>query len=373
MKYIFLILAILVIFFIFYRKFHIGRICSEAMTGNEATVEPTCSSNTYDSAKDLPLREYFVKSSFNAAYDNNVVSDQNILQRIKDGYRFLDLNVFTASGGIYVGYSPDNTPKIVDHTIPLSAAMECISKYAFTSSTGFESDLVDVHTYPLFVHIRAYRRHTSDIDIVSQIAIILNGSNDGSSPPSYASHYLRDENGPIQISGCTPLSKIMGKIVLSMDIVNILQVYSPTSNIITEVNESTTSSLQSFVNILTGGSTMPAYYEYRDPALNGQMNKLGITESLGSLKSNVKNMYIAYPHPTDNLKTEDPKNKNSGIVQPDIKKFALNCSIQFIPMRVYLGDPEQELRKYVNIFKRYNKPMVPMANVYVHLNGDDDE
>jgi hypothetical protein len=141
-----------------------------------------------------------------------------------------------------------------------------------------------------------------------------------------------------------------------MDVVNVLQVYAPSSNNVSDVPNVVSNSLRTFVNILTGGGTMPAFYRYTEPVLtNGKLNRLGITDSAinGRLKSNVKNLYILYPHPDD---------KNT---QPDIKNMILNCSIQFIPVRTYLAGAE--LNSYVNIFDTAGTPMVPMANVYTNL------
>jgi hypothetical protein len=128
--------------------------------------------------------------------------------------------------------------------------------------------------------------------------------------------------------------------------------------------------LQSFVNILSGGSTFPAFYRYTEDSLIYRTNKLGIGNSAikGSLQTNVKNMYISFPHPDDvaNVKVNvNANSKSTGIVQPDITSFILDRSIQFIPLRAYLKDPN--LTKYINMFDAIGTPVVPMSHVYKNL------
>jgi hypothetical protein len=377
LKYIFLILSIVVILIVFYRKYNSGLQFKE---GNE---EMTLSSQSCDQQRDcsgdyskrdnLPLREYCVKSSFNSAYDGTDVSKETILQRIKDGYRFIDLNVYSdvSSGDVHVGYSPDNAPEIMSNKLLLADALKCINDSAFSSATVFDPSLSNVASYPIFVHIRVYRRPGSNVDIIAKVAKIITGSVDkNSNAPSYSSNYLRDSDGrPEQINGCTNLSTIMGKILFSMDILNILQIYAPINyQDASTIPTDTIDALQTFVNILTGGSTLQAFYRYTDESLISRTNKLGIGNSTmnGSYKTNVQNMYISFPHPDDALKTSVPNNpKLTGVVQPDITTFILDRSVQFMPLRDYLADPN--LTKYKKLFDDIGTPFAPMVYVYQKL------
>jgi hypothetical protein len=228
-----------------------------------------------------------------------------LIERIKNGYRFIDLNVFSASGDVYVGFSPDNAPKVISTKLLLSDALKTINDHAFSSGTGFDEKLSNVASYPVFVHIRVYRLPGSNIDIIANVAKIINGTK--GSPPSYASNYLRtvDSDGnpePTQIDGCTVLSTIMKKVVFSMDILNILEIYAPINYQKADtIPKETVESLQTFVNVLTGGSTFPAFYRYTDDSLIYRTNSLGIGNAAinGSLQTNVKHMYISFPHPDD--------------------------------------------------------------------------
>jgi hypothetical protein len=297
-----------------------------------------------------------------------------LIERIKNGYRFIDLNVFSASGDVYVGFSPDNAPTTISSSLLLSDALKTINDSAFSSATVFDGSLSNVASYPVFVHIRVYRLPGSNIDIIANVAKIITGTKE--SPPSYASNYLRvvDSNGnpePTQIDGCTVLSTIMRKVVFSMDILNILEIYAPINyQSASTIPPETVESLQTFVNVLTGGSTFPAFYRYTDDSLVHRTNSLGLgnTAITGSLQTNVKHMYISFPHPDDVSKSAQPINANaSGVVQPNIKSFIIDRSIQYTPLRVYLADPE--LNKYVKLFDTIGTPFAPMTYVYNQMNS----
>ena len=381
LKYIFLILSIVVLLFIFYKQYNFGhRWNTEYMTGRggcsaqdspNSTHAPSCT-NDYTNSAELPLREYCVKSCFNSAYDGRDVSSNVLVERIKNGYRFIDLNVFSANDDVYVGFSPDNAPTTVSSNLLLSDALKTINDSAFSSATVFNGNLSNVASYPIFVHIRVYRPAGSNIDIITNVAKIITGTK--SSPPSYSSNYLRsfDSDGnpePTQIDGCTVLSTIMNKVIFSMDILNILEIYAPINyQNANGVPKETVESLQTFVNILSGGSTFPAFYRYTDESLIHRTNSLGIGNAAinGSLQTNVKHMYISFPHPDDVSKRVQPINANAtGVVQPDIKSFILDRSIQFTPLRVYLADPN--LDKYINLFDTIGKPFAPMIYVRQRL------
>jgi hypothetical protein len=372
LKYLFLILSIVVIFVIFYRQYNFGKTRRENMdtqiSNSDDSVVENCSSD-YDKSTDLPLKEYCVKSSFNTAYDGTDVSKETLLKRIKEGYRFIDLNVFSASGDVYVGFSPDNTPSLISNKLLLSDALKCIGDNAFSSGTVFDSSLSNVAKYPVFVHIRVYRPANSTTDIIANVAKTVTG---GSNPPSYSQNYLLDSNrNPVQIDGCTSLSNLMGKMVFSMDILNILEIYAPANyQSASTIPPETIASLQTFVNILSGGSTFPAFYRYTDDSLIYRTNTLGISNSSikGSLKTNVKHMYITFPHPNDVSKIAPPVNKKAtGVIQPDIKSFLLSRSIQFIPLRIYLADPNVKI--YTDLFDTIGTPFAPMFYVYRTLNN----
>jgi len=149
----------------------------------------------------------------------------------------------------------------------------------------------------------------------------------------------------------------MGKIIFTMDIENIIQVYAPTNTPSAEyVPADTIKSIQSFVNMMTGGNTCLAFYDYTDTQLIYKTTKLRIADPKNAYKTNLKYMFVAFPNPTND--------KN-----PDVFKFAVDHSIQFIPVRAYINDGVQPyLTNYTKIFDELKTPFAPMSYVYTTVN-----
>ena len=275
LKIIVLILSIVILFCIFYTHSDFGQY-RHLEPFSEEDSSKICSAD-FSKSTDLPLKEYCVKSSFNSAYNGSDVSKETILERIKEGYRFLDLNVFYANDDVYVGFSPDNSPTLTSNKLLLSDALQCINDDAFSSTTSFNGKLSKVESCPMFVHIRVYRKPGSTIDIVSNVANVINGS-EKAGKPAYTSNYLREsDKTPTKITGCTTLSKLNSKLIFSMDILNLLEIYAPPNyQSAATLPPETITTMQSFVNILSGGSTFPAFYRYTDDSLIHRTNTLTI-------------------------------------------------------------------------------------------------
>lgn len=346
-----------------------GKPAKPQLTESDSTHGIDCSGNDYSSINALPLREYFVKACFNSGYNGSDVSTNTIGRRLAEGYRFLDLNVFSASGGnLYVGFSEDNAPNLVSTSLPFETAMSFIQQWGFTDNpkvvlpTTLEQTLSpeaittptlrkNSYSYPLFVHIRVYRAPNSQEDIVKKIANVINKL-------GYSQFYRDNSNKPVQINGCTTLDKLMGKIVFTMDIENILQIYAPTNTPSAEyVPVETIKSIQSFTNMLTGGSTCLAFYDYSDPQLISKTTKLRLTDPNNAYKTNLKYMYVLFPNPANDI-------------NPDVFKLTVDNSIQFIPVRAYLNDGVQPyLTNYTKIFDELKTPFAPMSYVYTTVNS----
>lgn len=375
LKYILLFVSLIVIGVVFYKQYTFGKQWREGLENNNSDKKDNCKNYNDEDSMNLPLREYCIKSSFNSAYDGNDVSVETIKTRIQEGYRVIDLNVYSASGDIYVGFSPDNAPEQISPNLKLQTALETISDSAFSKSdSDFKTKMPMVGKYPIFVHIRVYRKPNSAIDIISKVADVVNGLPDAPKPP-YTQNYLREVDGrPKRITDCTKLSELMGKMIFTMDILNILEIYAPPNNqsisgILPDAKmEKTIEKTQSFVNVLTGGNTIPAFYRYTEESIVNRTNKLayGSDKAVSGkhLKTNVNYLYIAFPHPYDVVKDTDHPN-GTGVIQPDPNKFILDRSIQITPVRVYLAD--DLLNKYIKIFDVIETPFAPMFHVYTHL------
>ena len=379
-KRIILFASILIISVVFYQQFQAG--CSakrdkrEGMEAQSKTdfvenanakkTDNACN-NSYKDPKDLPMREYYIKSCYNSAYDGNDVSCSTIINRLAEGYRFLDFNVFSSEQEVYVGFSKNNTPEPLSNgNLKFSDALECIAKHAFVKPSDPPAGAVswDYTSLPLFLNIRVFRGPKSTLDIVSSVANIINpnsGTSGGSSAkvsqPTLSSHYhIGDKNTPIKVDSCTTLSSISRKIIFTMNIQNILEVYTPSAEFASNIPQPTIAAINSFVNFLTGGNTCPAFYRYNDASLTSRTNTLmRASDDLKSYQTNLRYMIIVYPHPTD----ERP--------QPDIELFALNCSALILPMRVYLGDDSGNLAMNTHIFNYNQSAFVPASKLQLTI------
>ena len=321
---------------------------SSALADNDS--DAILCQNDYTKVNDLPLKEYTIKSSFNSAYNGSEVTKDTLEKRLAEGYRFIDLNVFSASGGIlYVGFSRDNNPTLIQNTLLFSDALQTIHTYAFTKrmKPGETSVAYDYLSSPLFLNIRVYRPQNSIVDVVDQIWSALDWDNQP--------NYYKNEKGEVAlVNGCTSLSAIGKKIVISMDIENIIQIYAPAEKpIATEIPTLTQKRLKQFVGIYTGGNTWRATYKYTDDSISVKTKDLKITDQTKSpYKTNITTMHIVYPYPDDQS-------------NPDFKSMILKNSLQTIPFRVYLGGGE--LTKYEKMFADLKTSFVPMAYAYTYL------
>lgn len=349
-KHLLLFISIVLFLWVFFRLFSQKLYRFEGFGTNPPGV---CVNSLYDDPKNLPLREYMIKSSYNSAYDNGKVSVDNLVKRIEAGDRFIDLDLYTVSGGIYVGYSANNDPTLVDAPLAFSEALNAIQAHAFnkvaTSSNVSRQAKFDYTQYPIFVHLRVYRPPDSKVDIVDNIWTAIQGKG----IPNLLAQQKKDElaTTPVLIDGCTLLSEIGQKIVFCMDIGNLIQIYAPASD--PSIKYLPVATLQKFVNIYTGGGIWRAFYTYKE--FDTATKKLRIEDptSIQPYHTNVSNMYIVYPY---------PKEDNSN---PDWQNMVLYHSVQTIPMRSYLVDTNYT--SYETMFTELKTPFVCMSFAYNYI------
>jgi hypothetical protein len=317
--------------------------------------DTTACQNEYSDVSTLPLKEYMIKSSFNSAYDGTNVSLATLEQCMAEGYRYLDFDLYCASGStVYCGFSQNNAPgykrDLSAPSLLFSEVLTSIKKNAFLKSSlpytpsvptavGVPTIQDTYSTFPIFVHLRIYRSAGSTVDIIKHMLSYLDND----------PRYLREPDGiATKINGCTSLDQIGPKIVFSMDIANILQVYAPTEKpSMDEIDPTTRSNLDTFVNVFTGGSTFRAFYSYEDANMDTRTKTLRVLDS--GKQTNVVNWYIVYPYPTD-------------IDNPDPRRLVMTNSIQTIPNRRYMPGPNYNA--YLRLFDSQGTPFVPLYHAY---------
>jgi len=389
---ILLIFSIAIILFVFYQMMRPRRLegletadsllnslgktesSSVTTTGSSETAQPPSTDKAVptDRAQQanmeimkMPLRQFTIMSSFNSAYDGTSVTVERLSEVMARGYRFIDLNVFVGQNSekenvLYVGYSVDNAPTTSNNTLTFAAALELINKQAFVKTESTKSlaksripltastvnktpsaSLGETYIqYPLFLHIRVYRAANSDVDVVGEVVKAMEVHKPGTT------WYLRNvDNTAKFVDGNTPLESIQRNIIVSMDILNLIQVYAPSSDpVATNIPEPVRQSLRKIVNIFTGGHTWRAFYHYKDVTAQ-KAKRLEVVDD--TRHTNVTNMFIVYPYKTDK---SNP---------PSVKDWGRTYSIQAVPIRTYLQD--EGVTSTEAFFEDLGKPIAPMS------------
>ena len=143
----------------------------------------------------LPLREYFMKASYNTALTGSYINTDMVKYLLSRGCRFLDFEIYSINDIPYVSYSTDPTfATQTENTVLLSDVLTTIAQSGFMAPSPNPKD-------PLFIQ---FRIKTTISELYSQIAMSLS-KNLGS----------RLYNG--EVNGSTLLSKLLGKIIIIVD------------------------------------------------------------------------------------------------------------------------------------------------------------
>ena len=367
-----LFISILLVYLI-YRLFQKKRLADSEPVQEGMDAIPYPQKNAFLKTNNLPLKEYAINASYNTAYDGNKISIDQFRKVLYMGCRFVDVNVFlTDKNKLYVGFSSDNAPTLVDTSLPFYDVIDCINNYAFkqdpdtkkkveaTNYIKYIHNTLDkpsvngltlqdsYYNYPLFLHIRVYRPPNSTADIVGEVANGLKALDN---------KYKYVENGkPVKVTQYTPLKDIMRKVVVSMDIENILQIYaSPPPYDPNNIPLETRKVIEKTVNIKTGGDNWSAFYKYSDveKSTHTMLKIMDDKISNNTFETNALNMKIVYPYySNDNF-------------NPNSYTYLLNHQIQTVPHRFYIND--ENLQKYIDLFEANKTPFLPLYYAYTYI------
>lgn len=302
--------------------------------------------------KNLKLRDYCIKSSYNTAVSGNYVSTDTISYIISRGVRYLDFEIFYIDLNVLnnnnissianyepvVGYSTDSTYVQLNtlNIILLQDALTTAISKAFISSTPNNQD-------PLIINLRI---KSNNQDVYSSVAKCIDNniySNLYVDPND--SYVINDgekantRNVAKKITKDTRIFDIMGSLIISLDIT-----YFPNyENAICEIKSDNTCKylLHNYINIENGGSDMIlSIYDYLINKTTIVPNKDGTT--------NIDNIYVAVPN---------PKLNNSN---PSFGDLLLKFGYPIIPYQFYLFD--SELEDYEKFFNDNKSAFVPLAD-----------
>jgi len=247
------------------------------------------------------LRDFYVKSAYNACSPGNYKSDFVSLcalkTAIKQGYRFLDFQVYSLNNKPVIATSSVNDyyTKGSYNSVDFADAMNTVSLTAFSGSTCPNPN------DPLMLNFRVFSNNKQIYDIMAKTIYDTLQSRMLGNSFSY-------ENKGKNL-GMTPIKKLMGKVIICVDKKNPLFVQ-------TKLNE--------YVNVSSNSVFMRSY-------TFSQLKNIQDFQEL--LEFNKKNMTIVIPDTSSNYKHEPSP------------ALAMKYGCQFVAM------PIQSTTSYLDYYK----------------------
>jgi len=276
----------------------------------------------------LPLSQYVIKASYNTARSGNYVSIDMIKQVLSRGCRFLDFEVFLIKSNPMVAFSTDPTYTTIDslNSIPLGDVLKIVGSYAFMEPSPNTAD-------PLFINLRIKSNQPS---IYSSIAISIQNN----IPNNCYSGFVNND---------TPLSNLMGKIVIVID-KTLARDYKTVTICPNGNNDGSCPVLSSFVNMESGGEAL-RISKYSD-ILNQCTSPPFIMDD--GINADVSFMRYIIP--------DNGNNKN-----PSYIPFIRDYSAQVIAYGFYNND--SELVNYEEFFRQNKTAFVSIAGAIQTINS----
>jgi hypothetical protein len=285
--------------------------------------------------QNLPLIEFCIKGSYNSALTGKYINTDMIIYLLSRGCRFFDFEVYyieDPTSKLYtpqVAYSTDGKFITLDsyNSILLDNILSVLAANAFSSFKSPNSN------DPLFINLRIKSNNT---DVYRAVASSL--------------HYaISDKLYPGQVKENTPIKKLMGYVVLSIDKTIDYNYKNFTSCAkIKNTDLSGCYDLTKFTNIESGSSNM-SLNRYKN-ILNQQNISLQIEND--NLKTNISKI-------SNNVRLVLPDVLPENTANPKIKDFIIGYGCQIVPYKFYQLD--SGLHDYEVFFNDNNSGIVPIS------------
>ena len=296
-------------------------------------INPTVSiSNMNEKHKNLPLREYCIKASYNSAYSGSTISDKMIKHVLSRGCRFLDLQIHYSNTDNLAYVANITDPKIKemesDNRVSLDTIFNVIVANAFTDSQG--SDGCPNPEDPLFIHLRIIPDKNAAVYDAVAACITKNFPNN--------TRFLNNNENAEKIDKYTRFNdKIMKKTLFLIN-----KTYNPEYAYFSQT-------LTNLINGETGGSSLRM--QNYDLINNKVKNPPVIMDDFK--RTNILEEQIVIPDTTE----KSP--------QPSIIDMVVNYGVQITMYSFYkTGD---NLTQYEDLFNNYKSAIIPMAYAINHL------
>lgn len=244
----------------------------------------------------LALKEYFIKSAYDAAYDGTKCNLEELKRNINNGCRFLHLHVALGSktNAMYViaSHRKENQLFLETH-LPLSDVMTYLFTNAFTPDSKAKENTSTLYNqfgkYPLFL----YFTFESPLSKSMKTATCLLSSLYRSHLETQSNRWYRSSNGKaLSINAATSLADIQDKILILLDDNNFLNAHSAT-NSYSDLSMECRMALQGCVNLIMGAENAMLYSSHEE-VLQSTNVPLRI-ENVDELTTNTSTLSISLP------------------------------------------------------------------------------
>lgn len=308
-------ISAIVLFLLFiwiYSKLILDKSNCQTMEYQYAHFPVIANVNFYNDKYKYLLRDYHVKTAYNACcsgtFKNDFVNVCALKTCIKQGARCLDFAVYSIDGDPVVATSSvDNfAVKETYNSIPFGNVIDVINDYAFSGRT------CPCPNDPLIIHLRIMTKRK---EVYSKMADIVYNKLDHRLLGSAYSYENHGKN-----LGNTPLSELQGKIIIIVDKTNALFEGTP---------------FDEYVNLASNSIFMRSLRFTNDVKLTPDTNELK--------EYNKKNMTICLPDLSVNPSNPSPL-------------LSMSYGCQFVAMSFQQYDSNMEY--YNNLFDKNNSAFI---------------
>ena len=315
--------------------------------------------------RDLPLKEFCIKASYNSSCSGNYINTEMLQYVINRGVRFLDFEVFFLQDDssnektgtvkstpifkpvVATSVDPYFALLTTENTVLLDNILTSAVANAFSAPCPNYND-------PLFINLRiksndpaVYEAVAASIDSTIKDKIYID--KDSKTIITNAKNNKTIKKAA-KVTKNTPLSKVMGKIILSIDKTIFPNYKNHTS---CGSNVDNCYDLTDYTNIEQGSEDMNSLlYKYMSPTNTIQIKDDNRTTNVLTMKvANPDNDFLSGIAPF-NSSIKPPNN-------PDCGELLLKYSAQIVPYRFYHND--SALADYEGFFNKHNSAFVPLS------------
>ena len=318
---------------------------------NMVTV-PQSIQNLRNSYANLALKQMVIKGAYQTAWNGSSMKKETIIQRLTDGCRWLDFEVYSVPDDSkeattpYVATSSDAEHiKLTGGKMLLVDALSAVVNNAFVSPSSPNPE------DPLFIMLRII---PCKRELLSNYYELIGKAIESTIKPQL---YINDATGMAEtVTGDTPIGQLRGKIVLMVDVE-----LAPNFRSIPDCDPSLPScyNLSKYIHMRAGDGDNIRLNDYN--IMCQHTTPPSIVSESDSLTTDTKYIRLVYPN--------NRKFKCAGtpaIAAKDVVfELISNYGVQWAPYPYY--KPDKSLSEYEVLFSKMQSSFVPLSLALEHI------